>query len=131
MDADPKTMIQEPTSSAFHALPCSRLITQAELENVLTHEGIVEHNAIEDPFGYDNGKTELAVSIAARALDEIARQKTAHLIEALEIIAGLRPCLDNLLGNSDIAAMALSSANDKADLPATVGSASGKDVNAG
>jgi hypothetical protein len=64
--------------------PCSRLITQAELENVLTHEGIVEYNAIEDPLGYDNGKTELAVSVAARVLDEIARQKTAHLIEALE-----------------------------------------------
>jgi len=57
------------------AMPCSRLITQAELENVLTHEGIVEYNAIEDPCGYDNGKTELAVSVAARVLDEIARGK--------------------------------------------------------
>lgn len=56
-------------------VPCSRLITQAELENVLTYEGIVEYNAIEDPCGYDNGKTELAVSVAARVLDEIARGK--------------------------------------------------------
>jgi hypothetical protein len=26
MDADPKTMNQEPTSSAFHAAPCSALV---------------------------------------------------------------------------------------------------------
>ena len=75
MDADPKSPLQEGRSPAFHTAPCSRLITQAELENVLTHEGIVEYNAIEDPFGYDNGKTELAVSVAARVLDEIARGK--------------------------------------------------------
>ena len=75
MDAAHQTPIQQGTFPAFHALTCSRLITQAELENVLTHEGIVEYNAIEDPFGYDNGKTELAVSVAARVLDEIARGK--------------------------------------------------------
>jgi hypothetical protein len=80
-------MNTKPNSNAGSGCPattCSRLITQAELENVLTHEGIVEYNAIEDPFGYDNGKTELAVSVAARVLDEIALQKTAHLIDALE-----------------------------------------------
>lgn len=31
------------------------------------------------------------------------------LIEALEIIAGKRPCLDNLMGNADIALAALAS----------------------
>lgn len=64
------------TTPGFSAAAGSRLITQAELENILTHEGIVDHRSIEDPEGYDNGKTELAVSIAARRLDDIAREKT-------------------------------------------------------
>jgi hypothetical protein len=35
------------------------------------------------------------------------RAKVARLREALQIIAGQRPCVDNLLSNSDIAHLAL------------------------
>ena len=58
------------------AAPCSpRLLLQAEVENILIHEGIIKSDAIEDPFGYDNGETELAISIVARSLNELLERK--------------------------------------------------------
>lgn len=111
---------QTTSESPSPSTTCSRLITQAELENVLTHEGLVEYNAIEDPSGYDNGKTELAVSVAARVLDEIARQKARHLIEALEAAdeclaliedVGHGAHMDNVTVARRIVLSAISSAN--------------------
>jgi hypothetical protein len=112
--------------SSLDGAACARLITQAELENALTHEGIVGYDAIEDPFGYDNGETELAVSIAARVLDETARQKTAHLIEALEAAdeclaliedVGHGSMMDNVTVARRIVQSAISSANAIAVAP--------------
>ena len=57
------------------AMPCSA-ITQAQLEEILIHEGIIRGDAIEDPFGYDGGMTELRVSIATREINALLRQQT-------------------------------------------------------
>ena len=49
-------------------------ITQAQLEDILSHEGIICGDAIEDPYGYDGGMTELRVSIATREINALLRQ---------------------------------------------------------
>lgn len=80
----------------------------------------------EESIGHDNSKTELAVSIAARTLDEIARQKTAHLVEALEAAdeclsliedVGHGLMMDNVTVARRIVLSAISSANTSLDHP--------------
>lgn len=80
----------------------------------------------EDSLGHDNGKTELAVSIAARTLDEIASQKTRHLVEALEAAdeclsliedVGHGAMMDNVTVARRIVLSAISSANPSSDHP--------------
>ena len=46
-------------------------ITQRQIEDILTHEGIVSYDAIEQPEHYDGGKTELAVMMVTRAINAI------------------------------------------------------------
>ena len=46
-------------------------ITQSQLEDILIHEGIICGEAIEDPYGFDGGRTELMVSIATREINEL------------------------------------------------------------
>lgn len=48
-------------------------ITQSQLEDILIHEGIICGDAIEDPYGYDGGMTELRVSIATREINALLR----------------------------------------------------------
>lgn len=50
-------------------------ITQHEIEDILAHEGLVEYSAIEDPFGYDNGKTELAIRVAIQSILALIAKK--------------------------------------------------------
>ena len=50
---------------------CSAKITQRQLESILINEGIIQAAAIEDPYGYDGGKTELAVTIATQQINEL------------------------------------------------------------
>ena len=70
--------------------PLTRLISQSDLADVLTHEGIIDYDAIERPEDYDGGTTELQVSIAAREIDRIAREnakgQATKLAEALECL---------------------------------------------
>lgn len=64
-----------PCSPAFDkdegAAPCSAKITQRQLESILINEGIIQAAAIEDPEGYDGGRTELAMTIATQQINEI------------------------------------------------------------
>jgi len=46
-------------------------ITQRQIEDILTHEGIVSYDAIEQPEHYDGGKTELAVMMVTRAINAL------------------------------------------------------------
>lgn len=50
-------------------------ITQRQLETILVTNGLIQAAAIEDPFGYDGGKTELAVTIANQEINEIMSRK--------------------------------------------------------
>jgi len=59
------------------------LVTQRDLESILTHEGIVHYDAVEDPEGYDGGDTELRISVVANELDEIASENIRPLLESL------------------------------------------------
>ena len=45
-------------------------ITQRQLETILINEGVIQAAAIEDPEGYDGGKTELAMTIATQQINE-------------------------------------------------------------
>ena len=69
--------------SSLAAMPCSA-ITQAQLEEILIHEGIISGDAIEDPYGYDGGITELRVSIATREINALMRHNKV-LSESQEI----------------------------------------------
>ena len=51
--------------------PCSAKITQRQLESILINEGIIQAAAIEDPEGYDGGRTELAMTIATQQINEL------------------------------------------------------------
>lgn len=53
------------------AAHCSAKITQRQLESILINEGIIQAAAIEDPDGYDGGKTELAIRIATQQINEL------------------------------------------------------------
>lgn len=48
----------------------------------------------------------------AYAIATLESSEVRKLREALEMIAGIRPCLDNLMGNVDIALTALEKLND-------------------
>ena len=48
----------------------SAKITQRQLESILKNNGIIQAAAIEDPEGYDGGKTELAMRIATQQINE-------------------------------------------------------------
>lgn len=52
-------------------------ITQSQLEDILIHEGIICGDAIEDPYGYDGGMTELRVSIATREINALLRHNAS------------------------------------------------------
>ena len=49
----------------------SAKITQRQLETILINEGIIQAAAIEDPWGYDGGRTELSVTIATQQINEL------------------------------------------------------------
>lgn len=68
------------------------LVTQRDLESVLTHEGIVHSDAVEDPEGYDGGDTELRISVAARKLNEIATEDIGPLLNDLAVYFGETCC---------------------------------------
>jgi hypothetical protein len=46
-------------------------ITQRQLEGILITEGIISASSIEDPYGYDGGRTELAMTIATQRINEL------------------------------------------------------------
>ena len=60
---------QTPATSAQRS--GSAKITQRQLETILINEGIIQASAIEDPYGYDGGKTELAMTIATQQINEL------------------------------------------------------------
>lgn len=71
--------------------------------------GIGDHHRLVAESWMLEGKNEL-ISEAADHIE--AQNKTiVEMRAALEMIAGVRPCVDNLLGNADIARMALSKFN--------------------
>lgn len=47
------------------------MITPSDLESILTSEGIVSLDAIEDPEGYDGGTTQHRIRLAAQRLNEL------------------------------------------------------------
>lgn len=49
----------------------SAKITQRQLEGILINEGIIQAAAIEDPDGYDGGRTELAMTIATQQINAL------------------------------------------------------------
>jgi hypothetical protein len=49
-------------------------ITQQQLESILVNEGIVQAGAIEDPDGYDGGKTELAMTLVTQQINELIKR---------------------------------------------------------
>jgi hypothetical protein len=51
-------------------------ITQHQLEEILADEQIVDYDAIEDPHGYDDGLTELRISQANYAINELLKGQT-------------------------------------------------------
>jgi hypothetical protein len=51
--------------------------------------------------------SQLASTLATRMLDKSKDKEIERLRAALEIIAGRRQCLDNLMGNMDVACAAL------------------------
>ena len=69
-----------PAPSTFWLDGCEprKLLTKEELANVLTHEGLVNYDAIEDPIGFDNGRTELAVLVATREINDIIVQNKSR-----------------------------------------------------
>lgn len=54
-------------------LPASSesVIRQSQLEAILISAGIIQREAIEDPYGYDGGKTELAMTVATQEINEL------------------------------------------------------------
>jgi hypothetical protein len=57
--------------ASFAAPQGSAKITQRQLESILINEGIIQAVAIEDPYGYDGGRTELAMTIATQQINEL------------------------------------------------------------
>lgn len=58
-------------ASSLAAPTGSAKITQRQLESILINEGIIDAAAIEDPEGYDGGKTELAMTIVTQQINEL------------------------------------------------------------
>jgi hypothetical protein len=56
---------------SFAPAPGSAKITQRQLESILINEGIIQAAAIEDPDGYDGGKTKLAMTIATQQINAL------------------------------------------------------------
>lgn len=46
-------------------------ISQRQLEEILINEGVIQAASIEDPSGYDGGKTELSMTIVTRWLNDL------------------------------------------------------------
>ncbi len=57
--------------SSLAAMPGPAKITQRQLESILINEGIIQAAAIEDPEGYDGGKTKLVMTIATQQINEL------------------------------------------------------------
>ena len=45
-------------------------ITERELESILIKQGLVQAAAIEDPEGYDGGRTSFAIGVVARQIND-------------------------------------------------------------
>ena len=60
-----------PTEDSGDGFTIQTKITQRQLEDILINEGIIQAAAVEDPFGYDGGKTELSITIAAQQINKL------------------------------------------------------------
>ena len=90
------------TSDTSASVACLRLISQRELESVLTHEGIIDYESVERPEDYDGGMTKMSISIAANKLDRIARENLNPLMNERDALVAVMFAAFEFIPNGSI-----------------------------